>query len=562
MVLRLHSLGGLGIDGVELPATARARHRHPLSVLALVAAAAPQALSRDKLMALLWPESDTERASNSLRQTLFWLRRDLGEEVFLPETASGLRLNPASVTADLWDFRAAIERGDAGEAVAVYAGPFLDGFSVPGGADVSHWVEAERERLARGYVTALETLARAAEEDGRYDDAVAWRRRQAAADPFSSRITLGLLRALIAAGDRPGALAHAAVHESLVRLHLESEPDPAVTELVASLRSDRAEPAVAAMPTEPGHASTAVAARTDEPTAPPPPPVTPAAAAPPSGRVRRGDRHLSGTGRSVLSGISVVLLAIVVGRAWLERRPSEAFAGTGYEGGCARDVAEADGYTLVYELPIPEDANYEDGFPPYAVDRSASIGSFDRIAYCLQLDDQWVWVSMGAFTEVAARVGVPVASTGATFHQPVSNMNVYSNVPGVTNGTGISTGNIEFSHHCYDEMMSMSLPGASGTVNDHDDLFPHPRDDYPSCYGSMQVHDHGPRQTVFAYNQWDRNPELNFGPDDLGIGNAPGIHPDWTGEGNARQYATRTLYVLVRESKPASAAGGAALSGR
>ena len=76
--------------------------------------------------------------------------------------------------------------------------------------------------------------------------------------------------------------------------------------------------------------------------------------------------------------------------------------------GCARDVAEADAYTLVFALPIPEDANYEDGLPPYTVDESASIGSFDRIAYCLQLDDQWVWVSMDAFTGEPAQVGVPV----------------------------------------------------------------------------------------------------------------------------------------------------------
>lgn len=252
MTIDLQLLGGLDFAGPDPALSARARRRHPMMLLALVAAAAPRAVSRDKIMAFLWPESDSARASNSLRQALHSLRRDLDEDIFLPETSSGIQLDHDKVSVDLWTFRDAIARRAPAEVVAAYRGPFLDGFQIGGAAEFCRWVEAERERLERDYRAALDALARQAESAARLDEAVSWHRRLAAADPFSSRVALGLLKALIAAGDRPGALQHAAVHDRLVRSHLEVDPDPAISEFVASLRTpSRERPALEAAPTQP-----------------------------------------------------------------------------------------------------------------------------------------------------------------------------------------------------------------------------------------------------------------------------------------------------------------------
>ena len=213
---------------------------------------------------------------------------------------------------------------------------------------------------------------------------------------------------------------------------------------------------------------------------------------------------------------------------------------------CAQNVSEASGFSLVYTLPIPLNADYNNALPPYSVDSTANIGPFDRIGYCLQLDNDWVWVSMDAFTAVPAQIGVPVFSTGATFQQTVSNMNVSSNVSGIVNGTGIATGNIEFWHKCYNTPAFLGLPGASDGVYDFDDTFPPIGSD--RCYGSMQVHSHGTGanlpQTVFAYNRWDDSSAID---DDLGIGNNPGTHPDWTFQANAGTYTIRALDILVRQ---------------
>jgi len=203
---------------------------------------------------------------------------------------------------------------------------------------------------------------------------------------------------------------------------------------------------------------------------------------------------------------------------------------------CA-NVAEASQYRLVYELAIPANADYESNVPPYMIDNTASVQSFNRIGYCLELNSNWVWVSMDAFTTVPSRIGVPVSSTGATFQRKVSNMNVASNVSGIVTGTGITTGNIEFWHHCYGTVGVLGLGGANNNLYDFDD---NPGGQAASCYGSMQVHNYGAQTTIFAYNAWDSG-----GDDDLGIGNHPSGHPDWTIAANAGSYTVRDLKIYV-----------------
>jgi DNA-binding SARP family transcriptional activator len=229
-------LGGPSVSGPDIAPDAATRLRRAIALLALVSAAAPKPVARDRLLAFLWPESDTERARNSLRQTLFSLRRDLGEEVFADETPAGLQIDSAHASVDLWDFTSALKDGNLEKAVAAYHGPFLDSFHISGLEEFAEWMELERARLQRQYIDALDALAVSAEQEGRVDDAVAWRRRMTEVDALSSRAALALLQALVAAGDRTGALEHAAKYERLLKTRLEVEPDASVSAFVEELR--------------------------------------------------------------------------------------------------------------------------------------------------------------------------------------------------------------------------------------------------------------------------------------------------------------------------------------
>src|SRR3954470_8283487 len=71
-VLRLHTLGGLRVvgpdDEVIAAFTAQRRPAGPASILAR---AGDRGSSRDKVVGLLWPDADPERARHSLTQALY-----------------------------------------------------------------------------------------------------------------------------------------------------------------------------------------------------------------------------------------------------------------------------------------------------------------------------------------------------------------------------------------------------------------------------------------------------------------------------------------------------------
>jgi TolB-like protein len=192
-------------------------------------------VSRDKLVAYLWPEAEEDRAAHRLTQILYALRRDLGvDDLFLG--SADLRLNPARVSCDAREFRLARQAGDLAGAVALYGGPFLDGFFLTDSPEYDRWMENERAGFAREYEEALETLAAEAVARGDMRRAVEWWQRLADQDPLSSRVTVHLMSALAAAGSRAGALERARTYQNLIHQELEAAPNPAVVALAERLR--------------------------------------------------------------------------------------------------------------------------------------------------------------------------------------------------------------------------------------------------------------------------------------------------------------------------------------
>ena len=210
------------------------------------------------------------------------------------------------------------------------------------------------------------------------------------------------------------------------------------------------------------------------------------------------------------------------------------------------NVPEAAGYELVYDLELPNVADFDASGPFYTLNRSGELQTrFDRVAYYLELDGQWIYVSMDAFTCAPTMIGVPTFASGAIFERNVANMNVFSNVVGITTGTAIATGNIEFWPHNYSRPANSGIGGDGGVYDFDDTRSP------TGIYGSMQVHNHGAGQTLFAYNHWNAN-----ATGCLGIGNQPSGDPDWTFADNANQHTVKRLQVLARATLPITAANG------
>lgn len=205
-------------------------------------------------------------------------------------------------------------------------------------------------------------------------------------------------------------------------------------------------------------------------------------------------------------------------------------------------VDEAEDYQLVYDLDLERLAHDI----TYDVDNSAGVGAFDRVAYFLELqkpdkDVQFVYVSMATFTDDVAKIGVPAFASEAGFQTRVSDMTVVSNVNGIVTGTGIDTGNIEFWSNNYSPRNKAKIPNASSRTWDFGDAVATNKVD---GYGSMQVHNYGAQQTLFAINKWQAGKNA-----DIGIGNSTGRTRDWTFTSNASQYQLKRLRVLVRPSE-------------
>lgn len=234
MPLRLSTFGGLSLTGESGPLTGAAAQRRKLALLAVLATGGERGVSRDRLLALFWPESDTEHARHALTQALSALRRELGsEDVFLG--TADLRLNPALIESDVAAFEAAVARSEWEGAAALYVGPFLDAVHLDHAhqsPEFERWVEIERSRLSGLASAALERLAVDAGARGDHHRAVQWWRRLAVLDPYSTQSAAGLITALAAAGDTVAALRHAQVYKTLLQDELNREPDETVLAIV------------------------------------------------------------------------------------------------------------------------------------------------------------------------------------------------------------------------------------------------------------------------------------------------------------------------------------------
>jgi TolB-like protein/Tfp pilus assembly protein PilF len=203
--------------------------------LTLIVAAWPQPLSRDRAMALLWPERDLPNARRLLNLAVHVLRSALGEGA-IASTGDGLLLNPSRLTCDLHELRAAIAADASERVVRLYTGSLLDGFHLDDSTDFGYWLDERRSELAHAYTGALLALAERQEQSGDVHGSVGTCLRLVASDPHSGVYAQALMRALDAAGDRAGALHHASEHATRRRVELDLDPDQEVVTLAKQLR--------------------------------------------------------------------------------------------------------------------------------------------------------------------------------------------------------------------------------------------------------------------------------------------------------------------------------------
>lgn len=215
-------------------------------LLALLILRHPGPVEREWLAATLWPDSDPPVALKNLRDSLYDLRKALGEQAkrLQSPTSSTLTFDLIGAEVDLLTFDAHAESRDAAAldlAVRLYSGSLLEGCE-------EAWVLPERERRQQMCLDALEALAEIESKKGRATQAAHHLRNCVLLDPLRETAQRALMGVLASAGDYAGA---GQVYRTFrLRLHEELQVSPAAetTALYEQIRL-RARQVAAPMPT-------------------------------------------------------------------------------------------------------------------------------------------------------------------------------------------------------------------------------------------------------------------------------------------------------------------------
>jgi len=233
-MLRINTFGGLSLRQGDAPLTGAPTQRRRLALLAVLAVAGEQGISRDKLLAMLWPESDGDKSRHALNQILYAQRRDFGEQQLFNGQKT-VRLNPSLITSDVALFERALTDGDLEAAVGVYAGPFLDGFFLSGSSEFEIWVGDQRARFANRLAESLDAAARNAAQSNDHETAIKWRRHAVQLDRTDAARVLRLSESLVLAGNRAGALRALNDCQNRIKQELGVPGDPSIARRISEL---------------------------------------------------------------------------------------------------------------------------------------------------------------------------------------------------------------------------------------------------------------------------------------------------------------------------------------
>ena len=179
-----------------------------LALLGYLAAQKGQAVSRERLVDMLWPHQGSEQARHSLRNCLFELRKALGPSAtrYLVTDFASCRIQDVIVDLDRFEqLSRSQHRSELQAAAESYRGEFLADFHIAS-EPFEEWLAAERDHTLAVVCDVLHRLTAEQDAAGEHDAAIQSGRRLVALDPLSEFGQRALMRAYAHAGCRGEAL--------------------------------------------------------------------------------------------------------------------------------------------------------------------------------------------------------------------------------------------------------------------------------------------------------------------------------------------------------------------
>lgn len=243
--LSVEILGGFsvrGIDGtsIDLPT------RKAQALIAYLALSGAATHTREKLATLLWNASGPEQARQSLRQTLFTIRKAFGETrcpVTLENDA--VSIDASRITVDALEFERLIATGtieSLSEAVALWKGELLDGLLL-NEESFDDWATAQREKFHELAFSANSRLLAHQQLEERDDEVVLTCKRLLSLDPLQEQIHRTLMQTYVRQRRYASAIKQYQACAAVVRRQLGIAPEAETSKLYDELIRLRNKPA-------------------------------------------------------------------------------------------------------------------------------------------------------------------------------------------------------------------------------------------------------------------------------------------------------------------------------
>jgi DNA-binding SARP family transcriptional activator len=189
-------------------------------------------------------ESATGFVSDKVRALLAYFAMETGQP-HRREKLAGLLNQASDAWIDVAAFTGLLQVGAPSpetirqleQAVELYGGDFLDGFSVADSPTFDEWVSLNREWLRRLVTEALHRLAACHEQAGEYGRGLRHAWRQVELDPCREQAHRQLMRLLALSGQRSAALTQYETCRRLLAEELGVEPAAETTNLYERIRS-------------------------------------------------------------------------------------------------------------------------------------------------------------------------------------------------------------------------------------------------------------------------------------------------------------------------------------
>ena len=228
LTLRLFGPMQAVIDGQPLP---KMRSRKALWILAILVLREGRAITRERLAAMLWPDSEREVGLSNLRPLISELRsalQVLGEPLTTPDRRA-IMLDLSSIQADVLQFKADLVRGELELATQIYTGVLLEDCD-------DEWIIPEREAKELACLDALDRLIETCFARGDFAAATGFAQKGVLLAPKREAPRRTLMETLSRSGDISGALESYRDYERALRGQRGGAPDPQTASLYRQLR--------------------------------------------------------------------------------------------------------------------------------------------------------------------------------------------------------------------------------------------------------------------------------------------------------------------------------------